>query len=167
MVDFLSTVVVFSGFLISVITVGTETPFSRISLMAIGSRIFIPNIPANLASLYDRFSTSVNPSLIILGSAETTELSFSKSIFTLNFLCNKIPKSAAVLSEPPLSYVVIIPSLVRPIKPPIVTTWFSLINLSRNSTFLLDSDTRKFVDSMLRSVIIGQLSRPTTFDFIP
>jgi len=40
-------------------------------------------------------------------------------------------------------------------------------NFSRNSIFLLDSDARKFVDSILVSVIIGQLSRPTTFDLIP
>ena len=150
----------------SVIIIGNDAPFSKISLIAIGSRIFIPNIPANLASLYDKLLTSVSPSLTILGSAETTDLSFSKSIFTSNFLCNKIPKSAAVLSDPPLSYVVIIPSLVRPMKPPIdITSFFSSI-FSTCSIFLLDSFTRKFVDSILLSVIMGQSSSPTNCDLM-
>ena len=56
----------------------------------------------SLASLYES-SLIMLPSLTILGSAEYTAKSFSKFILTLNFLCNNIPMSTAVLSEPPLS----------------------------------------------------------------
>ena len=83
------------------------------------------------------------------------------------FLWNKIPKSAAVLSEPPLSYVVIIPSFVFPINPPIdMTSFFSRI-CSILSILEIDSENRKFVDSILLSVIIGQSSSEIVSDCIP
>ncbi len=44
-------VVIFLGFFILVMIIGKSTPCSNISLIAIGSRIFIPNIAASLASL--------------------------------------------------------------------------------------------------------------------
>ncbi len=96
-------VVILEGSFIFVTIMGTSTPFSKISFIAMGSKIFIPNIPANLASLYDNWSTSLRPSSTILGSAETTALSFSKSILVSYFLWNNIPRSAAVRSDPPLS----------------------------------------------------------------
>ena len=94
--------------------------------------------------------------MTIFGSAETTELSFSRSITVSYFLWNKIPKSAAVLSEPPLSYVVIIPSFVFPMKPPTHITSFSSRICSSLPILETDSEKRKFVDSILLSVIIGQ-----------
>src|SRR6185437_15906317 len=60
----------------------------------------------NSPSLYERLVMLSSSSLTTRGSADSTALSFSKSILVLYFLLNKIPRSAAVLSEPPLSYVV-------------------------------------------------------------
>ncbi len=79
-------VVIFVGSFMLVTIIGISTPFSKISFIAIGSKIFIPNIPANLASLYDNWSTSLRSDSTILGSADTTELSFSKSTLVSYFL---------------------------------------------------------------------------------
>ena len=69
--------------------------------------------------------------------------------------------SAAVLSVPPLSYVVMVPSLVLPMKPPMHTTSCSRSRAEVWPMLLRASETRKLVNSGLSSVIMGQWSYGT------
>ncbi len=94
-------------------------------------------------------------------------LSFSKSICTLNSSYKIIAISAAVLSDPPLSYVVSSPSTVFPINPPIDITSFSSSNLRKCFLCSLDSSNMKLAASKLSSVMIGHFSISTWSHFNP